>query len=85
MFKGVLDPEELSIINEGFKNLETRLPGIEEDVLRSTESNFSLDSGSSSLTSLEIDLFEDIRASTNKSTNISVSSSSFKLQRGKGK
>ncbi|PON58520.1 hypothetical protein PanWU01x14_165510 [Parasponia andersonii] len=80
---GVLDPEELSLINEGFKNLETHLPGIEEDVLRSTESNFSLDSGTSSLTSLEIDLFEDLRTSTNKSINISASSTSLKLQRGK--
>ena len=81
----MLDTEELSLINKGFKNSETHLPGIEEDVLRYRESNFSPDSGASFLTSLEIDLFEDIKAFKNKSANSSVPSSSPKLQRGKGK
>ncbi|KAL5569241.1 hypothetical protein UlMin_025816, partial [Ulmus minor] len=81
---GLLDPEELSIVNKGFKNYDTHLPGIEQDVSRSTESNYSLDSGTSSLTSLEMDLFEDMKASRPNSANTpSSSSSSLKLQRGK--
>ncbi|EXC19486.1 hypothetical protein L484_014116 [Morus notabilis] len=78
---GVLDPEELSIVNRGFKNSGTYLPGILEDVLRSNESNYSVDSGSSSLTSLEIDLFEDMRESSFTSTNkLSVSAPSLKFR-----
>lgn len=85
MWIGVLDPEELSIVNKGFKKHETRLPGIQEDVWRSTESNSTIDSGSSSLSSLEIDLFEDIRASMHKLTDKSdVAKSSLKLLGGKG-
>ncbi|KAF3433849.1 hypothetical protein FNV43_RR24952 [Rhamnella rubrinervis] len=80
---GVLDPEELSIVNKGFKKHETRLPRIQEDVWRSTESNSTIDSGGSSLSSLEIDLFEDIRSSIHKLTDKSdVENSSLKLLRG---
>ena len=83
MDTGLLDPEELSLVNKGFKNYDT--PGIERDVSRSTESNYSLDSGTSSLMSLEMDLFEDMRASRPNSVNTPSSSSSLNLQREKGK
>lgn len=85
MGTGVLDPEELSIVNRGFKNLGTHLPGIQEDVSRSNESTFSVDSCSSSLTSLEIDLFEDIREFSHKSASeLSLSAPSLKFQSAKG-
>ena len=85
MWTGVLDAKELAIVNRGFKKSETHLHGIEEDVTISTESSFSLDSGTSSLTSLEIDLFEDIRESWHKSTNkLSLPVSSPELRRQNG-
>ncbi|KAG6734558.1 uncharacterized protein LOC122289701 isoform X2 [Carya illinoinensis] len=69
---GVLEPEELSIINEGFRNFESHpLPGIEEELWRSAESNSTVDSDGSPLASLEMDLFEDIRASAHKLTQAS--------------
>lgn len=74
---GVLDPEELSMVNKGFKRCEIYLPGIQE-VLCSTELRSTVDSGASSLTSLEIDIFEDTRPFIHRSTN-------FILPRGKGK
>lgn len=68
--EGVLDPEELFMINKGFKKAKTRLlPGIKEELQRSAESNSTIDSDRFSLESLEIDLFEDIRASIQKSTS----------------
>lgn len=71
-FSGVLEPEELSIINEGFRNFESHpLPGIEEELWRSAESNSTVDSDGSPLASLEMDLFEDIRASAHKLTQAS--------------
>ena len=72
-FKGVLDPEELSSIIEGVEKEEKHhaLPGIQEDVYKSCDSISTL--GSESLTleveSLEGDLFEDVRASIQKSNN----------------
>ncbi|XP_042509709.1 putative GPI-anchored protein pfl2 isoform X2 [Macadamia integrifolia] len=76
---GVLDPEELIIINKGFrKAVVPLLPGIQEDVQRSTESNSTFESDSFTLESIEIDLFEDIRASiqkSSKSSNVKSSSS----------
>lgn len=75
---GVLDPEELFMINKGFKKAKTRLlPGIKEELQRSAESNSTIDSDRFSLESLEIDLFEDIRASIQKSSkesNLAISS-----------
>ncbi|KAH7537360.1 uncharacterized protein LOC107413673 isoform X2 [Ziziphus jujuba] len=80
---GVLDPEELSIVNQGFKKRGTSLPRIQEDVWRSTESNSTIESGTSSLSSLEIDLFEDMKASMHKYTSASdLAASSLKLLRG---
>ncbi|CAK8543808.1 unnamed protein product [Lathyrus sativus] len=65
---GVLDPDELSSIIEGVEK-ET-LPKIEEDVYKSCDSVSTL--GSDSLTfesvDLEGDLFEDVRASIQKSS-----------------
>lgn len=80
---GVLDPEELSMINKGLdKSGSNVLPGIEE-FWRSVESNSTIDSDGSSLTSLEIDLFEDKRASAHKSTKMSnIATSSSILRRG---
>ncbi|XP_043703132.1 putative GPI-anchored protein pfl2 isoform X2 [Telopea speciosissima] len=75
---GVLNPEELSIINRGFSKAEIPLlPGIQEDVRRSTESNSTFESDSLTLESIEIDLFEDLRSSIQKSSKCSnVTSSS---------
>ncbi|CAN1174185.1 hypothetical protein LINPERHAP2_LOCUS31129 [Linum perenne] len=57
---GVLDPEELSIVNRGFRSSDVK---VEPDVWRSVESNSTAnsDGSSSSLASLEIDLFSDIK------------------------
>lgn len=80
MHSGVLDPEELSAMNNGFKGLESSLfPGIPEDLKmrRSVDSDltfeslesdaFSLDSDAFSLESFDGDLFEDVRASIHRS------------------
>ncbi|KAF5467171.1 hypothetical protein F2P56_017025 [Juglans regia] len=82
---GVLEPEELSIINEGFKNFESHpLPGIEEELWRSAESNSTVDSDGSPLASLEMDLFEDIRAAAHKLTQVSnATTPSSNLHRGR--
>ncbi|CAB4301005.1 unnamed protein product [Prunus armeniaca] len=75
---GVLDSKELSIVNRGFRKCKAnQLPGIEE-VWRSTESISTINSGCSSLASLEFELFEDNRSSVQKPT------SSLKLKRGGG-
>ncbi|XP_057438367.1 flocculation protein FLO11-like isoform X2 [Lotus japonicus] len=65
---GVLDAEELSSIIEGVE--KEPLPGIEEDVYRSCDSVSTLGSDSLTLESGEIegDLFEDVRASIQKSS-----------------
>ncbi|XWS56473.1 hypothetical protein CRYUN_Cryun09bG0088400 [Craigia yunnanensis] len=80
---GVLDPEELSMVNNGYNKSETlthMLPGIEEEFWKSTESNSTMDSDYS-LSSLEIDLFDDMRASMQKSSKASnLVNSSCKLQ-----
>lgn len=77
LYIGVLDPEELSIVNKGFKKSEShQLPEIKE-VWRSTESKSTIDSGSSPLESLEFELFEDTRSSMPKPA-------SLKLKGGRG-
>ncbi|XP_050230376.1 uncharacterized protein LOC126679400 [Mercurialis annua] len=75
---GVLEPDELSNIIQGAERSERKpmLPGIEEDVHRSTDSISTLATDCSTLTTLEDDLFGDIRASIQKSckaSNIAVS------------
>ncbi|KAL8093271.1 uncharacterized protein LOC141693513 [Apium graveolens] len=77
---GVLDPEELSAMNNGLKGLESSLfPSIPGDLKmrRSVDSDltfeslesdaFSLDSDAFSLESFDGDLFEDVRASIHRS------------------
>ncbi|KAJ1443852.1 hypothetical protein SESBI_00023 [Sesbania bispinosa] len=65
---GVLDPEELSSIIEGVE--KEALLRIEEDVYKSCESISTLESDSLTLESVEMegDLFEDVRASIQKSS-----------------
>uniref|UniRef100_A0A7N0RBK0 Uncharacterized protein n=1 Tax=Kalanchoe fedtschenkoi TaxID=63787 RepID=A0A7N0RBK0_KALFE len=64
---GVLDPEELSSMIGGSANGGRKvLPGIQEDDLRSSIS--TLDSDALTLESLEAELFQDIRASIQKSS-----------------
>ncbi|CAN0909318.1 hypothetical protein LINGRAHAP2_LOCUS25725 [Linum grandiflorum] len=60
---GVLDAEELSMVNRAFRSSDAKpVNGVESDVWRSVESNCTGNSdGSSSLASLEVDLFSDIR------------------------
>ncbi|XP_031740926.1 uncharacterized protein LOC101214079 isoform X3 [Cucumis sativus] len=65
--EGVLNPLELAIVNNGLKKPESHLVSvIEDEVWRSVESNNACDSEGSSLSRLEMDLFEDIRASIPK-------------------
>ncbi|GAV91338.1 hypothetical protein CFOL_v3_34734, partial [Cephalotus follicularis] len=60
----VLDPEELSLVNKGFQKYEIQQShGIKEEFWRSAESNPTVDISDFSLANLEIDLFDDIRAS----------------------
>lgn len=82
---GVLEPEELSMMNKGFKKPHDSCPTPRiEEMWRSVESNSTVESDSSPLTSLEIDLFEDIRASAKISTQVSnVAISSSNLQGGR--
>uniref|UniRef100_A0A5B6YY67 Putative endochitinase A isoform X2 n=1 Tax=Davidia involucrata TaxID=16924 RepID=A0A5B6YY67_DAVIN len=69
---GVLDPDELSSMIEGVEKSERNLlPGIEEDICRSTDSISTLESESLTLENFEGDLFEDIRASIQKSSKAS--------------
>ena len=72
---GVLEPEELSSIIEGVEKVEKhKLPGIQEEIHRSADSIStleSLESESLTLESLEGDLFEDVRASIQKSSKVS--------------
>ncbi|XP_057475839.1 uncharacterized protein LOC130763841 isoform X2 [Actinidia eriantha] len=73
---GVLDPEELFIINKGFEKAEAPLlPAIQKDIRkrRSTDLEFTLDSDKFSFEinqSMELDLFEDIRASIHRSITV---------------
>ncbi|XP_038691304.1 uncharacterized protein LOC119989704 isoform X2 [Tripterygium wilfordii] len=71
---GVLDQEELSLVNRGFNKCESHhLPGIKE-VWRSADSNSTIDSDDFSLSSLEIDIFGDLRASMHQARKVSESS-----------
>ncbi|XP_039027679.1 uncharacterized protein LOC120161533, partial [Hibiscus syriacus] len=71
------------LVNNGYRKSETVthiLPGIEQEFWKSTESDSTLDSDYS-LSSLEIDLFDDMRASMQKSSKESnLLNSSSKLQ-----
>ncbi|KAI3883528.1 hypothetical protein MKX03_010541 [Papaver bracteatum] len=66
---GVLDAEELSFISKGMmKATPSMLPGIQEDVRRSAESSSTLDGDSLTRESFEVDFFEDVRASFQRSS-----------------
>lgn len=82
---GVLDPEELSSMIKGAdKNERKTLPGIEEDVRRSNDSISTLESDNLTLENLEVELFEDIRASIQKSSKMfNMTSISSKAASGK--
>jgi hypothetical protein len=69
LYLGVLDAEELSSIIEGVEKEE--LPRIEEDVYKSCDSISTLGSDCLTLESVELegDLFEDVRASIQKSSH----------------
>ncbi|KAJ8754174.1 hypothetical protein K2173_002073 [Erythroxylum novogranatense] len=65
---GVLEPEELStMITGNEKGRKHMLPGIEEDVQKSSESISTLASDNLTIDTLDADLFGDIRASIQKS------------------
>ncbi|XVE61752.1 hypothetical protein DITRI_Ditri06bG0065100 [Diplodiscus trichospermus] len=69
---GFLDPEELSTMLGGNEKGEIHtLPGIGEDVNKSCDSLTTLHSETLTLESLGADLFEDIRASIQKSNKVS--------------
>ncbi|KAH1123296.1 hypothetical protein J1N35_006456 [Gossypium stocksii] len=71
--EGFLEPEELSSMLGGNEKGQIQaLPGIQEDVNKSYDSLTTLDSETLTLESLEADLFEDVRASIQKSNNVSV-------------
>ncbi|XP_020275339.1 uncharacterized protein DDB_G0271670-like isoform X2 [Asparagus officinalis] len=66
--EGVLNTEELAIVNSTFRKIELcSLPGIQEDLRLSTESTSTLDGESYKLENLEGDLFENVRASIQQS------------------
>ncbi|XP_072960575.1 uncharacterized protein [Typha angustifolia] len=68
--EGVLNPEELATVTSTLKKAETSaLPGIPEETRRSGESISTLDSDG--LENLEIELFDNVRASIQKSLGTS--------------
>ena len=75
------------MMNKGFKKPHDSCPTPRiEEMWRSVESNSTVESDGSPLTSLEIDLFEDIRASAKISTqvyNVAISSSNLRGRRVK--
>lgn len=81
--EGFLEPDELSSMIGGTEKTNKHvLPGIEEDIHRSTDSLSTLNSDTMTLKSLEVDLFEDVRASIQKSSkasNVANSNSKTKL------
>ncbi|XP_022745681.1 uncharacterized protein LOC111295994 [Durio zibethinus] len=74
---GFLNLEELSSILGGNEKGEIQaLPGIQEDVNKSCDSLTTLDSETLTLEGIEADLFEDIRASIQKSNKVSNAANS---------
>lgn len=67
--EGVLDTEELAIVNSTFRKTQgSRLPGIMEEMRRSGESTTStLESETWAMESLETELFDNVRASIQRS------------------
>jgi hypothetical protein len=90
---GVLNAEELSLVNGGFRPSEAHLlPGIEE-VWSSIQSNSTRNTDSYSLASLEIDLLDNMRAfmqkshkaSSNRPTSTGKVSRENEMRRGNSK
>ncbi|MBA0848598.1 hypothetical protein Goshw_004391 [Gossypium schwendimanii] len=76
--EGFLEPEELSSMLGGNEKGQLQaLPGIQEEVNKSYDSLTTLDSETLTLESLEADLFEDVRASIQKSNKVSVTAYSW--------
>ncbi|XP_030522147.1 serine-rich adhesin for platelets-like isoform X2 [Rhodamnia argentea] len=74
---GFLEPEEITSLIEGVEKKEKHvLPCIQEEIHRSSDSMSTLEGDCLSLASLEADLFEDIRASIQKSSKVSKKESS---------
>lgn len=68
MRAGVLNHEELAIVNSTFKKAEAdKLPSIQEDSRNSMDSSTTLESDVWELENLEVDLFENVRASIQRS------------------
>ncbi|KAG2645656.1 hypothetical protein PVAP13_2KG439600 [Panicum virgatum] len=67
--EGVLDTEELAIVNSTFRKTQgSRLPGIVEEMRKSGESTSSnLESETWAMESLETELFDNVRASIQRS------------------
>uniref|UniRef100_A0A0E0KXY1 Uncharacterized protein n=1 Tax=Oryza punctata TaxID=4537 RepID=A0A0E0KXY1_ORYPU len=67
--EGVLDTEELAVVNSTFRKAQgSRLPGIAEEMRRSGESTTStLESESWAMENLETELFDNVRASIQRS------------------
>lgn len=74
MNSGVLDAEELSSMTGVEKSEKQMLPRIQEEVHRSTDSISTLGSDTLTLESIEPNLFEDIRASIQKSSKATIMS-----------
>lgn len=80
---GVLDAEELSSMIDGDKSETRMLPGIQEEIYRSTDTISTLESDTLTLESVEANLFEDVRASIQRSSNASkVADESIKVGSG---
>ncbi|KAL5546221.1 hypothetical protein UlMin_005908 [Ulmus minor] len=81
--EGVLDDEELASINTVKKGEKHVLPEIQEEVHRSTDSISTLESDTSMLESSKAFLFEDVRASIQKSRK-ATNSTEEKSEGGSG-
>ncbi|KAF3442093.1 hypothetical protein FNV43_RR16009 [Rhamnella rubrinervis] len=68
---GFLDPDELSSMTGVHKGGKRMLPGIQEEIHRSSDSISTLGSDTLTVESIEANLFEDVRASIQKSSTAS--------------
>jgi hypothetical protein len=86
-YTGVLNTEELAIINTTSSQTgKSSLAGIPEEVRRSGESTTTLDTDNWTLESLESELFDNVRASIQKTLGLSEkepSSTSGSLQKNR--
>ncbi|KAH9768094.1 hypothetical protein KPL71_011508 [Citrus sinensis] len=82
---GVLNPEELSLVNKGYRGSGRYLvPDTEEKNWRSAGTDSTAKSDGFHLASLENDLFDDLKAAFDNSTTVSnAANSSSNIRRGK--